>query len=77
MPGATSEAARDKANQLCEAVRKVPIVHREKDLGALTVSVGVANWPDDAEKPLQILTRADKALYRAKEAGRNRVEISV
>lgn len=77
MPGATSEAARDKANQLCEAVRKVPIIHREQDLGALTVSVGVASWPDDAEKPLQILTLADKALYRAKEAGRNRVEISV
>jgi diguanylate cyclase (GGDEF)-like protein len=76
MPGATSDAAWDKANQLCEAVRAVPIIHRERNLGMLTVSVGVANWPDSGEKPLQILTLADKALYRAKEAGRNRVEIS-
>jgi diguanylate cyclase (GGDEF)-like protein len=74
MPGAISEAARDKASQLSEAVRKVSIIHREKDLGALTVSVGVASWPDSGEKPVQILTLADKALYRAKEAGRNRVE---
>ena len=76
MPGATCEAARDKANQLIEAVRGVPIMHREKDLGVLTVSVGVASWPGNAEKPQQILTLADKALYRAKEAGRDRVEIS-
>jgi len=76
MPGATSEAARGKASQLCEAVREVPIVHRERNIGMLTVSVGVASWPDSGEKPLQILTLADKALYRAKAAGRNRVEVS-
>jgi diguanylate cyclase (GGDEF)-like protein len=76
MPGATSEAARDKANQLCEAVREVPIVHRKQDLGVLTVSVGVASWPNSGEKPFQTLTLADKALYRAKAAGRNRVEVS-
>ena len=75
MPGATSEAAMDKASQLSSAVRDVAIIHREKDLGALTVSVGVASWPESGEKPLQILTLADRALYRAKEAGRNRIEI--
>mgnify|MGYP003680112776 FL=1 len=56
-------------------MRDVAIIHREKDLGALTVSVGVASWPESGEKPLQILTLADRALYRAKEAGRNRIEI--
>ncbi|MBU2954931.1 GGDEF domain-containing protein [Marinobacter sp. F3R08] len=76
MPGAASDAARDKANQLCAAVREVPIVYRGRDLGVLTVSVGVASWAGSDEEPIQILTLADKALYRAKEAGRNRVEPS-
>lgn len=76
MPGATSDAAREKACQLCQAVREVPIVHEGRDLGVLTVSVGVANWPDGSEKPELILTRADQALYRAKKAGRDRVEVS-
>jgi diguanylate cyclase (GGDEF)-like protein len=75
MPGATSDAARDKANQLCEAVREEPITYQDRDLGVLTVSVGVANWPDSSDRPEQILSRADQALYRAKEAGRNRVEV--
>ncbi|MGM0951623.1 MAG: diguanylate cyclase [Pseudomonadota bacterium] len=76
MPGATREAARNKADQLCEAVREKPIVHEGRDLGGLTVSVGVANWPDNVEKSDQILTLADRALYCAKTAGRNRVEVS-
>lgn len=75
MPGATSDAARDKANQLCEAVREEPITYQDRDLGVLTVSVGVASWPDSSDRPEQILSRADQALYRAKEAGRNRVEV--
>lgn len=76
MPGATTGAAREKAGQLCEAVRSAPIVYRGDDLGALTVSVGVANWPDHGNEPSGILTLADQALYRAKKAGRNRVEVA-
>ena len=76
MPGAPSEAARDKAEQISKAVREVPIIYRERNLGEITVSVGVASWPGSGENPEQILTLADKALYRAKKAGRNRVEIS-
>lgn len=76
MPDAPSDDAREKACQLCQAVREVPIIHEGRDLGVLTVSVGVANWPDSSEKPELILTRADQALYRAKKAGRDRVEVS-
>ncbi len=75
MPGAAREAAKDKANQFCETVRGELIAYENRNLGVLTVSVGVSNWPDNSEKPEQILTLADQALYRAKEAGRNRVEV--
>jgi len=41
--------------------------------GSLTVSVGVAAYPDDASTPQQLIERADWALYEAKAAGRNTV----
>ena len=41
-----------------------------------TLSVGVAAYPDQGMLPAQLLRAADEALYRAKTAGRNRVEIA-
>lgn len=41
--------------------------------GELTVSLGVAGYPEHAESADQLIQVADRALYRAKERGRNRV----
>ena len=40
---------------------------------ALTLSLGVAEFPEDAPTAEKIVAVADKALYEAKKAGRNRV----
>ncbi len=42
--------------------------------GSITVSGGVSVYPEDAESPATLIESADRALYRAKRAGRNRVE---
>ncbi len=39
----------------------------------ITISIGVASFPDDARDPIELIEQADTALYRAKRSGRNRV----
>jgi diguanylate cyclase (GGDEF)-like protein len=42
-------------------------------LSPITVSIGVAAYPDDGRNPDEIVWAADEALYESKRAGRNRV----
>ena len=42
--------------------------------GAITVSMGIANYPDDADTVPGLIEAADRALYIAKRNGRDRVE---
>ncbi len=44
--------------------------------GDLTMSFGVASYPDDASTAADLVKKADNGLYRAKEAGRDRVEVA-
>jgi diguanylate cyclase (GGDEF)-like protein len=39
----------------------------------ITVSIGIASFPDDSSDPIELVEMADSALYRAKREGRNRV----
>jgi diguanylate cyclase (GGDEF)-like protein len=39
----------------------------------ITISIGVASFPDDSSDPIELVEMADSALYRAKREGRNRV----
>ncbi|MCL7942425.1 GGDEF domain-containing protein [Marinobacter sp. ATCH36] len=75
MAGSSAMAACDKARELARAVRTVSVKHGDNDLGHVTISVGVSSWPEYSDSPDSLLGLADRALYRAKEAGRDRVEI--
>jgi len=69
-------AALDKARELVREMRGYPVVHRGRELGGITLSVGVSSWPECTDNPDSLLGQADRALYRAKESGRDRVEVS-
>ncbi|MEO7660206.1 MAG: GGDEF domain-containing protein, partial [Pyrinomonadaceae bacterium] len=44
-----------------------------KETHQITISIGVASFPEDSSDPIELVEMADSALYRAKRAGRNRV----
>ena len=75
LPGSDLAAARTSAERLREIVAKTPLVQDGKTI-SVTVSIGAAIMvPSDTDAD-QTLIRADGALYRAKENGRNRVEMA-
>lgn len=74
LPGADSTAVQEVASRVRHAIEHVALpVGGHADVEPLTVSVGVATYPDDAEAPDDIIRCADLALYKAKSSGKNRV----
>jgi diguanylate cyclase (GGDEF)-like protein len=71
LPGLDAGAA----SGWCEALREALAAQRTggEHGPAVSVSVGVAAWSDDAGDAHELMRRADMALLRAKAAGRNRV----
>ena len=63
----------DGCRALAEKMRETIAAHRFPTIGELTASFGVAGCRED-DTAATLLARADAALYRAKKAGRNRVE---
>ena len=69
----TAEGARQRAEKIREGASLLKVSHASQELGAITLSLGVAIFPDDASDPAAIVKAADVALYEAKRQGRNRV----
>jgi len=77
LPGASPDNARAVADRICAAVRALAIPHSASRTGIVTVSCGVSACAGSLpECPgwEEILRRADGAMYKAKAAGRDRVE---
>ncbi|WP_210407394.1 GGDEF domain-containing protein, partial [Hydrocoleum sp. CS-953] len=65
--------AKERAESICSGVRELSLKNQDKILPSVTVSLGVACFPLDGTTGEEIVQRADRALYQAKEAGRNQV----
>jgi diguanylate cyclase (GGDEF)-like protein len=64
---------RATAAEVAEKLRAAIAGAEVSNIGSLTASFGVAALPDDAGESEQLIRKADRALYTAKAAGRNRV----
>ena len=73
------ETGSEGAGQLAERLRQRL---EEKAIGAagdhqgITVSIGVAAFPENGADPEELIRRADSAMYEAKQAGRNLVRVA-
>lgn len=73
LPNASLEQATAKAETLRQRIAALELRARERPIGTVTASFGVALFPRHAERADELLKKADHALYAAKHAGRNQV----
>ena len=74
LPGTDADTATQRAEQLRQSIEALVVRYLEQDLPRISVSIGVAVFPEAGDTPEAVLKAADDALYRAKANGRNRVE---
>jgi len=74
LPEIDKEHGRKVAEKLRRVIERADFPREEtQPLGRLTISLGVAAFPEDAVRADELLERADRALYTAKTLGRNQV----
>lgn len=72
LPDHDKERAHAKAVKIRKEIEKYPFKYQDIAI-KITMSMGVAEYPGDSIARRSLIDKADKALYRAKEEGRNRV----
>jgi diguanylate cyclase (GGDEF)-like protein len=78
LPMTQAENALELSKNICLALSNLELPHALSDFGHVTLSVGVAvGCPKQNTTPHNLLVNADKALYTAKEKGRNRAVLFV
>jgi diguanylate cyclase (GGDEF)-like protein len=76
LPGATSHDAEIRADELRKRIESLIVRYADGNLPRITMSIGVASFPNVGENPMAVLKAADEALYAAKAAGRNCVQVN-
>lgn len=73
LPCATFDGVPSRIDQIREQIKHVAIEHLHRPLDPVTLSIGVAIFPDHGDSAEAVISCADAALYLAKEGGRDRV----
>ncbi|MDR3566835.1 MAG: GGDEF domain-containing protein [Syntrophobacteraceae bacterium] len=76
LPAVSKDMAMERAENIRGMVSKIKVHYREKELGEVRVSVGVALYDEHGTTPEAVLKAADMALYLAKSQGRDQVALA-
>ena len=73
LPDASREVTRKRAELLREGAHDLNVQYEEQMLKTITLSIGVAIFPENGTTSVSVLKAADVALYRSKQFGRDRI----
>ncbi|MCK5599055.1 sensor domain-containing diguanylate cyclase [bacterium] len=78
LPETKKKQTIESAERLLKAVEanQVPMLNSPGKFISITISSGVATFPEDATEDEELIQAVDNALYRAKKNGKNRVELA-
>ncbi len=76
LPEASLEATYERAERLREAVKNLRVPYRGESIGPVTLSLGVATFPEHGATGEAVVLAADAALYCAKQGGRDQVVVA-
>ena len=76
LPGADLNTARERAQEACRQIRALRL-DTENGTLHITISAGVATYPEHGDTQEKLIVQADKALYLAKQSGRDRIELAI
>lgn len=76
LPDVSRSLAEEIAERIRAGVESHPVDYQGSKI-RVTLSIGVATFPEDGSTPHGLLAHADAALYEAKRAGRNRIQSGV
>ncbi len=67
------EGIEERFETLRKSIHAINVIFQGSSLGTIAVSMGASLFPKDGTTPERLIEAADKALYRAKNEGRNRI----
>jgi diguanylate cyclase (GGDEF)-like protein len=76
LPESSAHDACIRAEALRDEVKKLHLQYMKQTLGPISISIGVATFPDHAASSDQLLAVADRCLYESKAHGRDRVTLA-
>jgi diguanylate cyclase (GGDEF)-like protein/PAS domain S-box-containing protein len=76
LPESTAQDAEQRANELRVAAKKLHLKHQGRTLDPVSISAGVASFPEHGSTAEELLRVADQGLYQSKADGRDRVTVA-